>query len=85
MIEQWVLVIEDLYGGFELVKWFTDENFAKESFDEWIGEDESEPDYPDKEGRDCILLHVVSRGDDRWQKYLESLRPSNQKAIKNEM
>ena len=75
MIEQWVLAIEDLYGGFELVKWYTDESIARSDFDEWIGEDESEPDYPDKEGRDCVLLHVEARGEERWLKYLASLRP----------
>lgn len=55
--ENWIVAIEDLYGGLELVEWFEGYTEALERYKEYVG------DYPDKEGRDCLLLEVRRRGE----------------------
>ena len=53
MNEPYIVVVDDLGGGFELVSWCTDEVDARKAYDSLKGE------YPDKEGREKRIFKEI--------------------------
>jgi len=68
-IEPWVVVTDDLNGGFEIVYWCID---AQEAYDFYTSLQNRDyppgPTYPDKEGRNAHIFQMIATSD-------EGLRP----------
>ena len=51
--EPYIVCMDDISGGFELVGWYKTEEEATKDYDSWEGE------YPDKEGRNKHIFKMI--------------------------
>jgi len=64
-IEPWVVVVDDLEGGFELVYWCTDAQEAYDFYASLQNRDYTpDPTYPDKEGRNAHIFQMIATSDE---------------------
>ena len=64
-IEPWIVVVDDLEGGFEIVYWCTDHQEALDFYTSLQNRDYPPgPTYPDKEGRNAHIFQMIATSDD---------------------
>ena len=64
-IEPWVVVVDDLEGGFELVYWCTDAQEAYDFYASLQNRDYTpDPTYQDKEGRNAHIFQMIATSDE---------------------
>ena len=51
--EPFIVCVDDLGGGFEIVGWFTTEDEAIKEYESW------EEEYPDEEGRNKHIFKMI--------------------------
>ena len=64
-IEPWIVALDDLEGGFEIVYWCTDHQEALDFYAEQQTRDYTNvPTYPDKEGRNIHIFQMLKTSDE---------------------
>ena len=51
--EPFIVCVDDLGGGFEIIAWFTTEDKAIKEYESW------EEEYPDEEGRNKHIFRMI--------------------------